>query len=374
MKSLFRSKMSTEEYSIKDSTKSVGQLYPVLLSKEGLVIDGHHRLEDEPEWRTETLEHIDTEEKIILARAISNWHRRQIPRVDKEEWVNALARIYLAEGLKVSSPRPDGSGAPLNEIANRIIETMSISRSSVMNYLHPKYKQKARVSRPPGPRVPASQAISRMTRHSSHSGDLVSRHREELLHDEGFQEEVLQEVGKRVGRPSLAMDVVDVVASRKRSDLAVNMDPLVLQDMEEQNFRNVVTFNRDELLSVMAGGSAIKCFTQGVRQVLREDGVLSKVPGRPEYVVSLRAREILAEEGHEAEALAMEVHAEEVPEEEGLAIEGTDEEPPSIEAQASGSGSMEEPTDEELLADHLRAYPLCICKECPHVADCMGMK
>ncbi|GAH00732.1 unnamed protein product, partial [marine sediment metagenome] len=90
--------------------KSVGQLYPILLSKDGLVIDGHHRQEAEGDWRTETLDHIDSEEKVILARAISNWHRRQIPREDKIEWINGLARIYLAEGLKVNAPNTRGSG------------------------------------------------------------------------------------------------------------------------------------------------------------------------------------------------------------------------------------------------------------------------
>ena len=34
----------------------------------------------------------------------------------------------------------------------------------------------------------------------------------------------------------------------------------------------------------------------------------------------------------------------------------------------------QEPTDDELLSDHLKNFPLCICKTCPHCSDCMGMK
>ena len=87
------------EFNRRESAKTVGELYPVLLSKDGQVIDGFHRLEDKPGWKTETLEHIDSEEKLLLARAISNWHRREVPREEKEKWINGLAKTYQEQGL-----------------------------------------------------------------------------------------------------------------------------------------------------------------------------------------------------------------------------------------------------------------------------------
>jgi len=42
------------EYDLKISEK-IGQLYPVLVDAEGNVIDGFHRLEADPKWRTEKL-------------------------------------------------------------------------------------------------------------------------------------------------------------------------------------------------------------------------------------------------------------------------------------------------------------------------------
>ena len=78
----------SEEFDLAESKKFIGQLYPVLLSKDEKVIDGYHRLDVDPEWRTEVLKHIDTEEKILLARCIANWHRRVVSRSEKEVWLN----------------------------------------------------------------------------------------------------------------------------------------------------------------------------------------------------------------------------------------------------------------------------------------------
>lgn len=226
----------SEEFEGKKSTKSVGQLYPVLLSKDGDVIDGHHRLEDDPSWRTETLDQIDTEEKLLLARAVSNWQRRTITKEEKTEWINGLARIYQKEGFKVYGKKV--SVHPKNEIAAKIMDELGLSRTTVGRFLHPKYKQ----AEPEGignrgPKSKASEAIDRLGSSLQYSGDLVERHREELLQDEGFQDQVLKH---------------------------------------------------------------------------------------------MKAKEQL--------------------------------------------DADQEPSDDDLLSDHLKTYPQCICKTCPHCADCMGMK
>jgi len=221
--------MSEKEFNRKESTKSVGQLYPVLLSKDGKVIDGFHRLEEDPDWRTQTLDYIDNEEKLILARTISNWHRRQVPEVEKVEWINGLARVYLGMGLKVRGKR-EGRGTVPNEITNKIVEVTGLSRPTVLRYLNDKFKQKERATVKTGPRVKASQVIETISRSQKHSTtSLVKRHerevREKLLKDPDFQDEVIQAVGDRAGQPALAMDIVDQSSEEIMEGYKVKEDP-----------------------------------------------------------------------------------------------------------------------------------------------------
>jgi hypothetical protein len=68
------------EYDLKESESTVGQLYPVLLSKDGKVIDGFHRLEADKNWKKMKINEIDTEEKLLLARLVANFHRRNNSR------------------------------------------------------------------------------------------------------------------------------------------------------------------------------------------------------------------------------------------------------------------------------------------------------
>jgi len=180
------------EFNRRESTKTVGELYPVLLSKDGKVIDGFHRLEDNPDWKTETLQHIDSEEKLLLARAISNWHRREVPRSEKEEWINGLAKIYKEQGV----------AAPL---AAKIASETGLAHRTIMDYLSDEYKDESKARTDPRPerRVPASQRIE-----TELGPEYVKRHREEvrqeiveevkdeLRRDEDFRDEVSKEVRK----------------------------------------------------------------------------------------------------------------------------------------------------------------------------------
>ena len=67
----------SEEYDLSKSEKGIGQLYPILEAKDGEIIDGFHREKADKNWKRVRLEHIDTEEKKLLARLIANFHRRQ---------------------------------------------------------------------------------------------------------------------------------------------------------------------------------------------------------------------------------------------------------------------------------------------------------
>lgn len=134
-------KMENREFDLKASTKEIGQLYPVLKAKDGEILDGFHRSQSDPSWKTLVLEHIDSEEKKLIARLVANFHRREISRGEKTIWINSLAAIYQKEGLKVEGKRGKTQGP--NEIVQRICERTGVAWRTVMEYLHPCYKQEA---------------------------------------------------------------------------------------------------------------------------------------------------------------------------------------------------------------------------------------
>ena len=172
--------MSSGEYDLKKSEDIIGQLYPVLLSKDGKVIDGLHRLESDKGWRTETLEHIDDDEKLLLARCVSNWHRRAVNRSEKEEWINGLASIYQKQGLKSALRHADGGLK--NEIKEKIMDVTGLSEITVSRNLSPEFKQVAPSSEKRKPRVPASQVIETLSKSSGYEpGAVVERHEAEVL-------------------------------------------------------------------------------------------------------------------------------------------------------------------------------------------------
>ncbi len=87
--------MMEERYDLAASKWSVHELYPMLKDVHGNVIDGFHRLRADPNWRTETLEHIKTPTQLVLARIIANTHRRSVSREEREEQINELARCLM---------------------------------------------------------------------------------------------------------------------------------------------------------------------------------------------------------------------------------------------------------------------------------------
>jgi hypothetical protein len=127
----------SEEYDLKKSENKIGQLYPILKSKDGQIIDGFHRQKADPNWKSLVVPEIDSEEKLLLARLIANFHRRQVSREEKEEWINGLAKIYKDQGLRVSFIKGDGIQ---NEIKQKIMEVTGLSESTVNRYLANEFK------------------------------------------------------------------------------------------------------------------------------------------------------------------------------------------------------------------------------------------
>jgi hypothetical protein len=185
------------EYDHKKSTKIVGQLYPVLIDKAGNVIDGFHRLDSDSEWRKEKHPEIDSKEKLLIARCVANWHRREVPREEKAEWINGLAEIYQKQGLKVSVRV--GSAQARNQIIDKIAEVTGLDETTVRDYISSEFKQKQPEQfEEQKPRVPASQVISTMAKsHGYEPEKLVERHREEvkadLKSDVDFMAEAIKE-------------------------------------------------------------------------------------------------------------------------------------------------------------------------------------
>jgi len=224
--------MSAKEYDLKASEDIVGQLYPVLLSKEEEVIDGYHRLEADKDWRTEILEHIDTEEKLLIARCISNWHRRAVQWSEKEAWINGLAMIYKKQGYKIRGEYPVTGGSPKNEIVEKIIEITGLSEQTITRYLSEDYKQKeqARTSEQTPPRVPASQRIE-----TELGPEYVERHREEIRREiaEEVKEEVVEEVKEELRRdPGFVEEVAEEYRKKKVDELLTEVLGEEKEDVE----------------------------------------------------------------------------------------------------------------------------------------------
>lgn len=188
--------IEVSEYDLKKSEK-IGQLYPVLEDAKGNVIDGLHRLEADPNWRRERLQEVDTEEKLLIARCVANWHRRQVPTEEKQEWINALAKIYEKQGLKVRREvKTEKGGYRINEIVTKVAEVTGLDESTVRDYISPAYKQVEVGLTEQKPRVLASKVIEKAFKDRGYGKQLVERHREEV--EQQLRPKIESEVRQRI--------------------------------------------------------------------------------------------------------------------------------------------------------------------------------
>lgn len=107
---------------LKNSALLVGKLYPVLVDKNGEVIDGQHRLEADPTWPKIEVQGMRSKEQLLLARLISNVCRRSVPSSEKTEMLGKLGHLYLERGL------------PISRIVREISEKTGMSYRWVMKY------------------------------------------------------------------------------------------------------------------------------------------------------------------------------------------------------------------------------------------------
>ena len=120
-----------EEYDLRKSGEKVGELYTVLKSKTGEVIDGFHRKNAKANWREEIREDIDTPEKVLKARLIANKFRRQVTAEEVRGWINDLAEIAVNE-----------YGVVPGEVSGWVAEETGYYEGTVRDYLDDKYKIK----------------------------------------------------------------------------------------------------------------------------------------------------------------------------------------------------------------------------------------
>ena len=137
--------------SLKKSVLNIGQLYPILKDADGKVIDGFHRLEVNPAWKSITLENVKTEEERLIVSAHANIGRRNVTRKERMDVINRLAEIYYAQGLrpdaKIITTGKNGRTQKrnYNEIKHKIAEVMNgvMSPTQIRYYLDSKYLYQA---------------------------------------------------------------------------------------------------------------------------------------------------------------------------------------------------------------------------------------
>ncbi len=112
---------------LKRSREIVGELEEVLVTPDGEVIDGKHRLKAYPGWKTRTVP-VQDRKTLLLQRLHRNF-RRNVSREEVKKLLNELAIILKNEGT------------PEELIAREIVKLSPYSESYTLSLLPKKYKQ-----------------------------------------------------------------------------------------------------------------------------------------------------------------------------------------------------------------------------------------
>lgn len=90
--------MTFTKEDLKKSEQIVGQIYPVLVDKNGKIVDGFHRKSVNPNWKEEKLE-TDDPMQLLKIRVISNF-RRDVPAVEKTQWVKDCRKLLQEKDME----------------------------------------------------------------------------------------------------------------------------------------------------------------------------------------------------------------------------------------------------------------------------------
>jgi len=141
---------------LKKSLKVVGQIYPILRDSKGRVIDGFHRLGLNSNWKSITLENVETEEDRLIVSAHANLARRHISKKERVAIINNLAEIYYKKGLRPDHRekrliesggrwnKPYEQTVIVNQILDKLCEVLDgcMRRNQIRPYLFDKYLYK----------------------------------------------------------------------------------------------------------------------------------------------------------------------------------------------------------------------------------------
>jgi len=82
----------TEDYDLKKSYNSIGQLCPVLKDAKGRIFDGMHRKEADKNWPEYEVKRINDEKTFLIAKIVANNQRRKVSSQEKRQMLNELAQ------------------------------------------------------------------------------------------------------------------------------------------------------------------------------------------------------------------------------------------------------------------------------------------
>jgi len=113
---------------IKKLREKVGEVYPVIVDKEGKIIDGWHRLEASPNWTRKVVEPKNRYEEALIWFAAHE--RRQVEKKEIQVKFITMAEELLKQGVDKG------------QIATKIAEDTGYTLQYVLSHLPPKYKLK----------------------------------------------------------------------------------------------------------------------------------------------------------------------------------------------------------------------------------------
>mgnify|MGYP001588546461 FL=1 len=97
------------------SKQKFGALAPIILDKDGNIVEGHHRNVADPTWPKITFDNIKTEEDKVLFAIAFNWHRRE----KTDSWKTNMLSWLASHGYSI----------------DQIVEKTGLSKRTIYRYL-----------------------------------------------------------------------------------------------------------------------------------------------------------------------------------------------------------------------------------------------
>lgn len=176
------------EYDLEKSYHKIGAIYPILVDRNGNVVDGFHRRQVDEKWPVQVLDWVKTREDQLVARIVANTCRRTVSMEERKRELTELATIMANRGV------------PIGKIAEEIAEKTGLSESYIRKILPRHLKLE--------PRVKAGEARwEEISKEKASFGE-----RGKSLHDSGVQ--ILPTLQPMAGTPPPQPDLgrVEVLA------------------------------------------------------------------------------------------------------------------------------------------------------------------